>query len=437
MARAESTSLLTDQYELTMVQAALHSGVADHRSVFEVFARRLPPGRRYAVACGLGRLLDLLQHFHFGPDELAFLDSRHILDRDTLSWLERFRFSGHIDAYAEGEIFFPGSPILTVEAPFAEAVILETLVLSVLNHDSAVASAAARMVTAACERGLVEMGGRRTHEEAAVAAARAAYIAGFTSTSNLEAARRYGIPTVGTAAHAFTLVHGDESAAFRAQVESFGPATTLLVDTFDIELGIRHAVAAAGPHLGAVRIDSGDLAAEASKARLLLDSLGATETRIVITSDLDEYAIEELATAPVDSYGVGTRLVSGSGAPTAQLVFKLVARADGSGADAALRPVAKFSMGKATVGGRKTAVRLFGDDGYASAELAVPDGHPMPDRTDGPSRPLQVRVMERGQVVHWPSLEETRKHHLAAPAELRPEWLLPDAGDAALITRSE
>src|SRR5947207_3688699 len=275
MARAESTSLLTDQYELTMVQAALHSGVASHRSVFEVFARRLPPGRRYAVACGLGRLLDLLEAFRFGPDEVAFLASRHILDRDALSWLQRFRFSGHIDAYAEGEIFFPDSPILTVEAPFAEAVILETMVLSVLNHDSAVASAAARMVTAACERGLVEMGGRRTHEEAAIAAARAAYVAGFTSTSNLEAARRYGIPTVGTAAHAFTLVHEDEAAAFHAQVESLGEATTLLVDTFDIELGIRNAVSVAGPHLGAVRIDSGDLVAEATKARRLLDSLGA------------------------------------------------------------------------------------------------------------------------------------------------------------------
>src|SRR3954451_15987636 len=285
MARAESTSLLTDQYELTMVQAALHAGLADHRSVFEVFARRLPPGRRYAVACGLGRLLDDLECFRFGPEELAFLEDGGVLNPSTLSWLERYRFSGHIDAYAEGEIFFPNSPILTVEASFAEAVVLETLVLSVLNHDSAVASAAARMATAACDRGLVEMGGRRTHEESAVAAARAAYVAGFTATSNLEAGRRYGIPTVGTAAHAFTLVHGDEMAAFRSQVESFGPATTLLVDTFEIEAGIRHAVATAGPALGAVRIDSGNLAVEAVKARRLLDSLGAEGTSIFITSD--------------------------------------------------------------------------------------------------------------------------------------------------------
>src|SRR4051812_22679123 len=348
-----STAFLTDYYELTMLGAALRSGVAQHRSVFEVFARKLPPGRRYSVACGAGRIVDDIARFRFGEPELSFLLGRKLVDEPTAEWLSEYRFSGCIDAYAEGEIFFPGSPLLTVEAPFAEAVLLETLVLSVLNHDCAIAAAAARMVCAAGGRPLVEMGGRRTHEQAAVAAARAAYVAGFASTSNLEAGRRYGIPVAGTSAHAFTLAHPSEDAAFRAQLDALGSGTTLLVDTYDTEAGIRRAVAAAGPALGAIRLDSGDPLEEAPKARQLLDSLGATDTRIIVTGDLDEYAIEELCALSVDGYGVGTRLVSGSGAPTAQLVYKLVAVADSAGRDAPLRPVAKTSIGKATVGGRK------------------------------------------------------------------------------------
>jgi nicotinate phosphoribosyltransferase len=273
------------------------------------------------------------------------------------------------------------------------------------------------------------MGGRRTHEWAAVASARAAYIAGFTSTSNLEAGRRYGIPVAGTAAHAFTLAHVDEEAAFQAQVAAFGPATTLLVDTFDTETGIHNAVKVAGPQLGAIRLDSGDPIEEAQRARALLDSLGATTTRIIVTGDLDEYAIEELAGAPVDGYGVGTRLVSGSGAPTAELVFKLVARADEPGPGAPLRSVAKRSKGKETVGGRKTAWRRFDENGYAEAERVstTPVG-----TADERGRPLQVRVVDGGVVVHRPDLSAIRQHHLAARAELRPEWLIPDSGPAAL-----
>ena len=428
-----ATALLTDYYELTMVGAALGSGVAAHRSVFEVFARRLPRGRRYAVSCGLGRLVDDLAGFRFGPDELAFLRSRKLVDDRTCAWLADYRFSGAIDAYEEGEIFFPGSPILTVEAPFGEAVILETLVLSVLNHDAAIASAAARMVSAAGDRPLVEMGGRRTHERAAVAAARAAYVAGFASTSNLEASRRYGIPVVGTSAHAFTLAHRDEDAAFRAQLAALGRGTTLLVDTFDTAAGVRRAVAAAGTELGAIRLDSGDPLEEVPRARTLLDELGATSTRIIVTGDLDEYAIEELSALPVDGYGVGTSLVSGSGAPTAQLVYKLVAIADEPGPDAPLRPVAKTSVGKATVGGRKTAWRQLDDDGFAVAEvLTTSDGGPRME----PGRPLQVRVIDRGEIVHRPTLDDIRKHHAAARAELRPEWLLPDAGAPALTAGS-
>src|SRR3712207_1658002 len=223
-------ALFTDRYELTMVAAALADGTARRDCVFEVFARRLPHGRRYGVLAGTGRLLEALPHFCFGDDELAALREQGITDGRLLDWLADFRFSGDIEGYAEGDLYFPGSPVLTVRAPFAQGVLLETLALSVLNHDSAIASAAARMVAAACERPCIEMGSRRTHEEAAVAAARAAHLVGFASTSNLEAGRRYGVPTTGTSAHAFTLLHDDEESAFRAQVATLGVGTTLLGD---------------------------------------------------------------------------------------------------------------------------------------------------------------------------------------------------------------
>ncbi|MBV9292045.1 MAG: nicotinate phosphoribosyltransferase, partial [Frankiales bacterium] len=226
-------ALHTDHYELTMVQAALRSGAADRRCVFEVFARSLPGRRRYGVVAGLGRLLAALPDLSFDPDSLDFLRATGVVDETTCAWLSAYRFSGSIDAYAEGEAYFPGSPVLVVEGSFAECVVLETLVLSVLNHDSAVATAAARMVCAAGDRPCIEMGSRRTHEEAAVASARAAYLAGFAATSNLAAGSRWGVPTTGTSAHAFTLLYDDEPTAFAAQVDALGADTTLLVDTYD------------------------------------------------------------------------------------------------------------------------------------------------------------------------------------------------------------
>src|SRR3954447_25434596 len=323
---SNSTALLTDHYELTMLRAALESGAAHEPAVFEVSARKLPPGRRYGVVGGTGRFLDALEEFRFGEAEIAALQEHEVIDGATAEWLGGFRFSGSIWGLAEGDAYFPDTPVLVVESTFAEAVLLETLVLSVLNHDSAIAAAASRMVVAAHGRPCLEMGSRRTHEEAAVASARAAYVAGFTGTSNLEAGRRYGIPTIGTSAHAFTLLHDDERAAFEAQVAALGSGTTLLVDTYDLPQGVRTAVEVAGPELGAVRLDSGDLLDEAYAVRAQLDTLGARNTRIVVTSDLDEHAIAALAAAPVDAYGVGTSLVTGSGAPTAALVYKLVAR---------------------------------------------------------------------------------------------------------------
>ena len=414
-----TTALLTDHYELTMLQAALRSGAASRRAVFEVFARHLPHGRRYGVVAGTGRLLDALERFRFGPDELSFLRENQVVDETTLQYLSSYRFSGNIWGYAEGDMYFPGSPILVVEGTFAESVLLETVVLSILNHDCAVASAASRMVTAAggpgpSGRPLIEMGSRRTHEWAAVAAARAAYIAGFASTSNLQARFTYGVPSSGTSAHAFTLAHDSERDAFAAQLTSLGPGTTLLVDTFNVEQAVRAAVEVAGPSLGAVRIDSGDLPALAVSVRALLDSLGATHTRIILTGDLDEYSIAGLAVAPVDGYGVGTSLVTGSGAPTAALVYKLVARAVEPGPAGVLRPVAKRSVGKPGRGGRKWAVRHRDDRGVALTEL-ISDVPPGPFPTD---RKLLRPLVRDGEIIGREPLSAARDRHRDTLAEL-------------------
>ena len=405
-----STALLTDHYELTMVQAALHSGTADRRSVFELFPRRLPEGRRYGVVAGVGRALDAIEAFRFTDEDLAVLAD--VVDERTCEWLASYRFSGDVWGYAEGEAYFPYSPLLVVEGGFAEAVLLETVLLSIYNHDSAIASAASRMTWAAGDRPCIEMGSRRTHEEAAVAAARAAYVAGFATTSNLAARHRYGVPSAGTAAHSFMLLHDSETDAFRAQVDSLGVGTTLLVDTYDVAQAVRAGVEIAGPDLGAVRLDSGDLGVLAHEVRAQLDSLGATGTRIIVTSDLDEHAIASLASAPVDGYGVGTQLVTGSGHPTCGFVYKLVSRA---GDDGAMVPVAKRSRDKASIGGRKHALRRRDPGGTARTEVV---GIDVPPVDDGDDRPLLVPLVASGEVVGRTTLDEARAHHLMARAEL-------------------
>jgi nicotinate phosphoribosyltransferase len=387
--------LLTDKYELTMLAAALRDGTAARRTTFELFARRLPEGRRYGVVAGTGRLLEALPRFRFDDEACQLL--AEFLDADTLRYLRDFRFGGDIDGYAEGELYFPGSPVLSVRGSFAECVVIETLALSIFNHDSAIASAAARMVSAAGERPLMDMGTRRTHERAAVAAARAAYIAGFAATSNLEAQRQYGIPTEGTAAHAFIMLHTlkdgpseiGELAAFRAQVDALGSDTTLLVDTYDVTTGVANAVAAGGATLGAVRIDSGELGVLARQVREQLDGLGATQTRIVVSGDLDEFSIAALRADPVDSYGVGTSLVTGSGAPAAGMVYKLV--------DVDGLPVQKRSSHKESVGGRKEAVRLSRPTGTITEEVVHPAGRAT-DPTE-PCRVLTTPLVRGGRVV--------------------------------------
>lgn len=421
------TALLTDHYELTMLQAALADGAGERRSVFEVFARRLPDGRRYGVVGGTGRLLAVIERFRFDDDALADLERRRVVDIPTLGWLSDYRFTGDVWGYGEGECFFPYSPLLVVEASFAQAVILETLILSVLNFDSAVASAASRMTAAAGDRPCIEMGSRRTHERAAVAAARAAYVAGFASTSNLEAGRTYGVPTQGTSAHSFVLLHDSERDAFTAQVDSLGKGTTLLVDTYDVREAVALGFEIAGPELRAVRLDSGDLLAQAREVRAQLDELGASDTRIIVTSDLDEHAIAALAAAPVDAYGVGTSLVTGSGAPTAGMVYKLVAR---EGRDGVMAAVAKKSKDKVSVGGRKYAMRRRTPDGVAEAEvigLAPPDD-------DGNDRPLLVPLVREGEMVGREPLAVARERHAVSRAELPPTALQMSRGEPAIPT---
>ncbi|MFC8130009.1 nicotinate phosphoribosyltransferase [Streptomyces sp. NPDC057302] len=426
-----STALFTDHYELTMLQAALKAGTADRRSVFEVFTRRLPEGRRYGVVAGTGRVLDAVENFRFDADVIGFLRERRVVDETTLEWLSSYRFSGDIWGYPEGEVYFPGSPILRVEGSFAECVLLETVILSILNHDSAIAAAASRMASAAGERPLIEMGARRTHELAAVAASRAAYVGGFTTTSDLAAGFRYDIPTVGTSAHAFTLLHDNERDAFQAQVDSLGPGTTLLVDTYDVTEAVRTAVEVAGPELGAVRIDSGDLLLVAHRVRQQLDELGATKTKIVVTSDLDEYAIASLAAAPVDAYGVGTQLVIGSGHPTCSMVYKLVARAHSADAKAPLEPVAKKSLGaKSSVGGRKWAARRPDEYGVAEAEVIGTGAVPV----ELADHQLLVELVKGGEVVAREPLDTVRERHAAARERLPLSATQLSKGEAVIPT---
>ena len=434
-----STALLTDHYELTMVDAALKAGTANRNSVFELFARRLSGARRYGVVAGTGRLLEAITGFRFTDAELEFLRANSVVSAETIDWLANYRFTGDIWGYPEGEVFFPGSPLITVEASFAEGVILETLALSIMNYDSAVATAASRMVYAANGKPLAEMGSRRTGERSAVAAARAAYIAGFSATSNLEAGRSYGIPTMGTAAHSFTLLHDSEREAFGAQIAAFGPDTTLLVDTYDIEQGVRTAVEVAGTGLGAVRIDSGDLPVVVVEVRELLDSLGATNTRITVTNDLDEHTVAALAASPVDSFGVGTSVVVGSGSPTMGMVYKLVAREDDNGEWVS---VAKKSADKASVGGRKSVRRLHNARGVARSELIFlgdgPGGADEGSEFQESSREVLEHLVIAGEVqqqyVGADGIALARDRHRTSVAELPRVAMSLTRGDPAIPT---
>lgn len=427
MSNKPSTALLTDMYELTMVDSTIQSGMASRKSVFEAFGRRLPGGRRYGVVAGTGRVIEAILNFRFGEEELEYLQQANIVSDATLDYLANFKFSGDLYAYPEGEIYFPDSPILQVSGTFAETVMLETVVLSILNHDSAIATAASRMTIAAHGRPCYDFGARRTHEISAVHAARAAAIGGFKGTSDLEAGRRYGLKVLGTAAHSFTLLHNSEEEAFASQIATMGLGTTVLVDTYDVAKGIENAVNAAreaGGEIGAIRLDSGDLVAQAFMVRRQLDDMGSNNTKIIVTSDLDEYALAALSAAPVDYYGIGTRLVTGSGYPTAELVYKLVACENAEGE---MHNVEKFSEAKHSYGGFKVAGRVTdGLMGHATEELVVS----CPDWETGQkylaqvgARPLQVQYMRDGElldedVIGENAIEEAAENHKDARDEL-------------------
>ncbi len=420
-----STALKTDRYEITMVAAALQSGIAEHRSVFETFARRLPAGRAYGVVAGVDRVIDAIERFRFDKETVDYLTEAGVVTRpEVADWLRSYRFRGDAIGYADGELFFPYSPVLTVEGGFAECVVLETVVLSILNYDCAVASAAARVRDVADGRVLIEGGSRRADPEAAVAAARAAHVGGFDTTSNLEAGWRYGIPTAGTTAHAFVLAYPEEQDSFEAQRDALGTDSTYLVDTFDVLEGIRRAVAVAGPSIGAVRIDSGNLLASSIRARALLDALGAVRCRIVASGDLDEFKIAELeeAAAPIDAYLVGTSLVTGSGHPTASMVYKLVAIADSAGVGASVRAVGKLSPDKITVGGRKQVHRTVDAEGFWHAEVLSPADGPAPARGHEP----QVALIAGGERVWRDEASSARSHCAERRNGLKPEDRTPD-----------
>ena len=430
----ESTAFLTDKYEVTMLQASMESGLADKKAVFELFARKLPAGRKYGVVAGTGRAITAVENFRFTEEQLAYLEKDPVINAETIEYLRNFKFSGNITGYHEGDLYFPNSPILTVEATFGEAVLLETVLLSILNFDSAVASAASRMVQAGKGMPVIEMGSRRANNYAAVAAARAAYIAGFTATSNLQAGLEYGIPTTGTSAHAFSLAFHDEKEAFRQQVKALGVKTTLLVDTFDIEQGIRNAVEVAGSELGGIRIDSGDLYEETANARKLLDELGAFNTKIILSSDIDEFVIAELVDreSPVDGIGAGTKVVTGSGHPTAGMVYKLVAIEEDNGT---MRSVAKKASGKKSVGGRKWAWRETDSAGQAIREIIYVRDNPefIKQYVATPTmRPLQHIFIEAGETVLEPTLAEIRTAHISALSEMRASDLSIDNGYPAI-----
>lgn len=420
-------SLYTDRYELSMLDGALRSGVIDAAATFEVFTRSLPNGYRYGVVAGTGRLLDALAGFSFDDETISWLLNERVISTELATYLAAYRFEGTVFGYSEGEVFTSLSPILRIEGRFCDLV-LETLALSILNYDASVATKAARVVSAARGHRLIEMGSRRTNEVAAIAAARAAYVAGFDATSNLAAGMNYGVPTAGTAAHAFILAHRSEREAFEAQVAAQGPGTTLLVDTFDTEAGTELALDVAGPELGAIRIDSGDLADSSRRCRKLLDQRGATNVKITVTGDLDEFTIAELLAhdAPVDTFGVGTKLVTGYSPPG--FVFKLVAIEDGS----SMRPVAKRSVGKLSSGSAKDAYRLMENDLAVTELVQARDAELPPPK--GSSRALSRLLFEHGTSVVDTSLESARTTAKTALRELPPRAFDLRPGNPVLAT---
>jgi nicotinate phosphoribosyltransferase len=390
-------ALRTDLYQLTMAAGYFHRGMASRTATCEMFVRRLPRRRRFLVAMGLERFLHYLENLRFTDAQIAYLSTVPAL-ADAMTpafadYLRAFRFRGDVWAMPEGTVFFAQEPIVRVTAPIIEAQIVETFLLSAVNHATMVASKAARVVLAAGGAGLVEFGTRRTHPEAALDAARAAYAVGFAGTSNVEAGMRFGVPVVGTAAHMWTMAHPTEEAAFEAYVSVFPNASILLIDTYDTLEGARRAAAIARDKLKGVRLDSGDLGALSVAVRRILDEAGLRSAQIVASGDLNEFRIVELrhAGAPIDLYGVGTDLVTSRDAPALGGVYKLVEIGEGE----RRVPIAKFSEGKATLPGAHQVYRARGEDGRLARDvIALADEPPL----EG-AEPLLSPVMRAGARV--------------------------------------
>jgi len=410
-------ALLTDLYELTMAAAFYAEGIGG-RATFSLFTRRLPPGRGFLVAAGLEDALEYLRAFRFGGSAIGYLASLGRFRPDFLDHLSELRFTGDVRAMPEGTVVFPDEPMLEVTAPILEAQLVETALLNLLHAQTVLASKAARSVLAARGRSLAEFGLRRTHGiDAGLKASRAALLAGFDSTSNVLAGRTWGLPLSGTMAHSFVTAFASEAEAFRSYARSFPDAAVLLLDTYDTVAAARkavevaHALAAAGHHLAGVRLDSGDLAALSRAVRQILDEGGCPDVKIIVSGGLDEHDVAALlnAGAPIDAFGIGTRLTTSADAPSVDLVYKLV-RLDG-------RDVLKLSEGKRTWVGPKQIVRRLGPDGRLAGDTLALAEEPIPPGAAG----LLETVMRDGALVRaHPPLAQVRAHCAAQLA------LLPD-----------
>lgn len=417
--RTDEIALATDLYEFTMGASYLALDM-EHEATFSLFVRQLPAGRAFLVAAGLAEALRRLTRLRFDPATLDYLRSTGQIRQDFLAWLRDFRFTGEVRAVPEGRAVFAGEPLLEVRAPIAQAQLVETLLLNAVHYPTLVASKAARYVAVAGGRALVEFGLRRTPSiDAGLAAARAAYLAGFVGTSNLLAGTRYDIPVSGTMAHSFVQVFPSERAAFLAFAETFPGPVTFLIDTYDTLQGARHTVEVARElakrqrKIAAVRIDSGDFLTLSREVRAILDESGFPEIQIIASGGLDERHLAELVReeAPIDAFGIGTRLGVVADTPSLEMVYKLVAYA-GHG-------TAKLSRGKATIAGPKQVWRRLGADGRYAEDMIATAAEPAP----GPEwEPLLVPVMRGGEMAEAPLLAESRQRHREEMA-LLPDWL--------------
>lgn len=387
-------ALLTDLYELTMMQACFRSGM-DGTAAFEFFVRKLPPSRNFLVAAGLEPVLDYLRDLRFSGADLEWLSSTGLFSREFIASLRELRFTGDVWAVPEGTIIFPDQPLLRIVAPLRQAQLVESRVINLLHYSTLSASKAARCVLAARGKHLVDFGLRRAHgAEAGMLSARASYLAGFAATATTLAGRRYGIPVSGTMAHSFVQAHEHEAEAFLSMVESSPGGTTLLIDTYDTANGARQVVELARwlhkngrGGINAVRIDSGDLAAQARMVRELLDSGGCREVKIVVSGNLDEYQLQNLVEsgAPIDSFGVGTRMNTSADAPYLDCAYKLVEYAG--------QARRKTSAGKALLPGRKQVWRQFDQHDAMREDILALQDEP------GVGTPLLEMVMHDGAAL--------------------------------------